>query len=194
MIHRDYSRADGEWVPNYYGGNENLEAIAFLRYTNQTIGRAAGRGDVGGGVHRLPRRHPAAGRQRSGVPLQMEPRLDARHAQLHEVRSVHRKYHHNQMTFGMLYAYTENFVLPISHDEVVHGKNRSSTVCRATPAEIRQPARLLRLYVGASGQEAAVYGCEFAQGREWNFDTSLDWHLLKGWIIGITACSDWYAI
>ena len=92
---------------------------------------------------------------------------------------VHRKYHHNQMTFGMLYAYTENFVLPISHDEVVHGKNRSSTVCRATPAKFAN-LRYYGFMWAHPGKKLLFMGCEFAQGREWNFDTSLDWHLLEG--------------
>ena len=170
MIYRDYSRADGEWVPNYYGGNENLEAIAFLRYTNQTIGRAqpgavtlAEESTDYPGVTLPP--------DANGLGFHYKWNLGWMHDTLNYMKCdpVHRKYHHNQMTFGMLYAYTENFVLPISHDEVVHGKNRSSTVCRATPAEIRQPARLLRLYVGASGQEAAVYGLRIRTGARVEF-------------------------
>ncbi len=182
MIYRDYSRADGEWVPNYYGGNENLEAIAFLRYTNQTVGQAqpgavtlAEESTDYPGVTLPP--------DANGLGFHYKWNLGWMHDTLNYMKCdpVHRKYHHNQMTFGMLYAYTENFVLPISHDEVVHGKK---SVLDRMPGDAWQKFANLRAYYGFMwahpGKKLLFMGCEFAQGREWNFDTSLDWHLLEG--------------
>ncbi|HHQ6580994.1 TPA: 1,4-alpha-glucan branching protein GlgB [Serratia fonticola] len=182
MIYRDYSRADGEWVPNYYGGNENLEAISFLRYTNQTLGKerpgavtlAEESTDYPGVT--LP---PDA----NGLGFHYKWDLGWMHDTLDYMKCdpVHRKYHHNLMTFGMLYAYTENFVLPISHDEVVHGKG---SVLDRMPGDAWQKFANLRAYYGFMwahpGKKLLFMGSEFAQGREWNFDNSLDWHLLDG--------------
>lgn len=190
MIYRDYSRAEGQWVPNYYGGRENLEAIAFLRYTNHTIGVERPGGvtmaeestDFPGVT--LP---PDAG----GLGFNYKWNMGWMHDTLNYMQCdpVHRKYHHNLMTFGMLYAYTENFILPISHDEVVHGKR---SVLDRMPGDAWQKFANLRAYYGFMwahpGKKLLFMGCEFAQGREWNFDTSLDWHLLddeNGWHKGV---------
>lgn len=190
MIYRDYSRAEGQWVPNYYGGRENLEAIAFLRYTNHTIGVERSGGvtmaeestDFPGVT--LP---PDAG----GLGFNYKWNMGWMHDTLNYLQCdpVHRKYHHNLMTFGMLYAYTENFILPISHDEVVHGKR---SVLDRMPGDAWQKFANLRAYYGFMwahpGKKLLFMGCEFAQGREWNFDTSLDWHLLddeNGWHKGV---------
>lgn len=180
MIYRDYSRAEGQWVPNYYGGRENLEAIAFLRYTNRTIGVERPGGvtmaeestDFPGVT--LP---PDAG----GLGFNYKWNMGWMHDTLNYMQCdpVHRKYHHNLMTFGMLYAYTENFILPISHDEVVHGKR---SILDRMPGDAWQKFANLRAYYAFMwahpGKKLLFMGCEFAQGREWNFDTSLDWHLL----------------
>ncbi|EKN5919189.1 TPA: 1,4-alpha-glucan branching protein GlgB [Yersinia enterocolitica] len=190
MIYRDYSRAEGQWVPNYYGGRENLEAIAFLRYTNHTIGVERSGGvtmaeestDFPGVT--LP---PDAG----GLGFNYKWNMGWMHDTLNYLQCdpVHRKYHHNLMTFGMLYAYTENFILPISHDEVVHGKR---SILDRMPGDAWQKFANLRAYYGFMwahpGKKLLFMGCEFAQGREWNFDTSLDWHLLddeNGWHKGV---------
>ncbi|MEY4474891.1 MAG: 1,4-alpha-glucan branching enzyme [Pseudomonadota bacterium] len=190
MIYRDYSRAEGQWVPNFYGGRENLEAIAFLRYTNHTIGVERSGGatmaeestDFPGVT--LP---PDAG----GLGFNYKWNMGWMHDTLNYMQCdpVHRKYHHNLMTFGMLYAYTENFILPISHDEVVHGKR---SVLDRMPGDAWQKFANLRAYYAFMwahpGKKLLFMGCEFAQGREWNFDTSLDWHLLddeNGWHIGV---------
>ncbi|CFR03071.1 1,4-alpha-glucan branching enzyme [Yersinia kristensenii] len=190
MIYRDYSRAEGQWVPNYYGGRENLEAIAFLRYTNHTIGVERPGGvtmaeestDFPGVT--LP---PDAG----GLGFNYKWNMGWMHDTLNYLQCdpIHRKYHHNLMTFGMLYAYTENFILPISHDEVVHGKR---SVLDRMPGDAWQKFANLRAYYGFMwahpGKKLLFMGCEFAQGREWNFDTSLDWHLLddeNGWHKGV---------
>ncbi|AJJ18449.1 1,4-alpha-glucan branching protein GlgB [Yersinia intermedia] len=190
MIYRDYSRAEGQWVPNYYGGRENLEAIAFLRYTNHTIGVERPGGvtmaeestDFPGVT--LP---PDAG----GLGFNYKWNMGWMHDTLNYMQCdpIHRKYHHNLMTFGMLYAYTENFILPISHDEVVHGKR---SVLDRMPGDAWQKFANLRAYYAFMwahpGKKLLFMGCEFAQGREWNFDTSLDWHLLddkNGWHSGV---------
>lgn len=190
MIYRDYSRAEGQWVPNHYGGRENLEAIAFLRYTNHTIGveRAGGvtmaeeSTDFPGVT--LP---PEAG----GLGFNYKWNMGWMHDTLNYMQCdpIHRKYHHNLMTFGMLYAYTENFILPISHDEVVHGKR---SVLDRMPGDAWQKFANLRAYYAFMwahpGKKLLFMGCEFAQGREWNFDASLDWYLLddeNGWHKGV---------
>lgn len=123
MIHRDYSRKEGEWIPNCFGGNHNLEAIDFLRYTNKTIGEqrpgavtmAEESTDFPGVT--LP---PDA----NGLGFHYKWNMGWMHDTLDYMKldPVHRKYHHNLMTFGLLYAWSENFVLALSHDEVVHGK------------------------------------------------------------------------
>ncbi|MDA5522072.1 1,4-alpha-glucan branching protein GlgB [Yersinia kristensenii] len=190
MIYRDYSRAEGQWVPNYYGGRENLEAIAFLRYTNHTIGV-----ERPGGVTMAEESTDFPGvtlpPDVGGLGFNYKWNMGWMHDTLNYLQCdpIHRKYHHNLMTFGMLYAYTENFILPISHDEVVHGKR---SVLDRMPGDAWQKFANLRAYYGFMwahpGKKLLFMGCEFAQGREWNFDTSLDWHLLddeNGWHKGV---------
>ncbi|ANI30506.1 glycogen branching protein [Yersinia entomophaga] len=190
MIYRDYSRAEGEWVPNQYGGRDNLEAISFLRYTNHTLGverpgavTLAEESTDYPGVTLPP--------EANGLGFNYKWNLGWMHDTLNymQLDPVHRKYHHNLMTFGMLYAYTENFVLPLSHDEVVHGKR---SILDRMPGDAWQKFANLRAYYGFMwahpGKKLLFMGCEFAQGREWNFDTSLDWHLLddeNGWHSGV---------
>lgn len=192
MIYRDYSRPDGEWLPNYYGGRENLEAIAFLRYTNHTIGSEA-RGAITmaeestdyPGVT-LPPEHNGLGFHYKWNMGWMNDSL--RYMQLDP---AYRKYHHNLMTFGMAYAYTENFMLPLSHDEVVHGKG---SLLDKMPGDCWQQFASLRAYYGYMwahpGKKLLFMGSEFAQGREWNVNQSLDWHLLEeagGWHKGVQS-------
>lgn len=182
MIYRDYSRAEGEWVPNYYGGRENLEAISFLRYTNRTLGHAApGSITVAeestdfNGVSRPP--------EMGGLGFWFKWNLGWMHDTLDYMKldPVHRRYHHDLLTFGMLYNYTENFVLPLSHDEVVHGKR---SILDRMPGDAWQKFANLRAYYGwmfgFPGKKLLFMGNEFAQGREWDHDSSLDWHLLEG--------------
>lgn len=190
MIYRDYSRAQGEWVPNYYGGKENLEAIAFLRYTNNMLGHArpdaitvAEESTDYPGVT-LP---PGC----NGLGFHYKWNMGWMHDTLSYMQQdpVHRKYHHDKMTFGMLYAYSENFILPLSHDEVVHGKR---SLLDRMPGDVWQKFANLRAYYGFMwafhGKKLLFMGGEFAQRREWNHDTSLDWHLLDepgGWHCGV---------
>ncbi|MEJ5062057.1 1,4-alpha-glucan branching enzyme [Erwinia sp. MYb375] len=182
MIYRDYSRAEGEWVPNHVGGRENFEAISFLRYTNRTLGHAApGSITVAeestdfDGVSRPP--------EMGGLGFWFKWNLGWMHDTLDYMKldPIYRRHHHNLMTFGMLYNYTENFVLPLSHDEVVHGKK---SILDRMPGDTWQKFANLRAYYGwmfgFPGKKLLFMGNEFAQGKEWNHDTSLDWHLLEG--------------
>ncbi|MEH9405478.1 MULTISPECIES: 1,4-alpha-glucan branching enzyme [unclassified Klebsiella] len=182
MIYRDYSRKAGEWIPNEYGGRENLEAIEFLRNTNRILGE-----QTPGAVTMAEEstdftgvtRPPAGG----GLGFWFKWNLGWMHDTLDYMKldPVHRRYHHDKMTFGMLYNYTENFVLPLSHDEVVHGKK---SILDRMPGDAWQKFANLRAYYGwlfaFPGKKLLFMGNEFAQGREWNHDVSLDWHLLEG--------------
>ncbi len=182
MIYRDYSRAEGDWVPNKYGGRENLEAIEFIRYTNRMLGQAAP------GLMTVAEEstdYPGVTRpaENGGLGFWFKWNLGWMHDTLDYMRldPVHRRYHHNLMTFAMLYHYSENFVLPLSHDEVVHGKG---SILDRMPGDAWQKFANLRAYYGwmfgFPGKKLLFMGCEFAQGKEWNHDISLDWHLLDG--------------
>jgi 1,4-alpha-glucan branching enzyme len=180
MLYRDYSRAPGEWVPNRYGGRENEEAIAFLREMTST-------------VHRL---HPGAlviAEESTAWPKVSRPveegGLGFTHkwnmGWMHDTLSymhkepVYRKHHHHQLTFGTLYAWSENFVLPLSHDEVVHGKG--SLLNKMPGDDWQKLANLRALYGwmwGQPGKKLLFMGGEVGQWKEWNVDESIDWHLL----------------
>ena len=120
MLYLDYNRKQGEWEPNKNGGKENLEAVAFLRKLNDTVlGRPPPQVHDRGGVHRMAHGHQTGQRRRPGLQLQVEHGLDERHAQLYEHGPLFRAGNHNKVTFSFFYAFSEHFVLPISHDEVV---------------------------------------------------------------------------
>jgi 1,4-alpha-glucan branching enzyme len=182
MIYRDYSRPQGEWVPNHFGGRENLEAINFIRYTNRMLGRNAPGtvtiAEESTDFHGVSR-PPEAG----GLGFWFKWNLGWMHDTLDYMKldPIYRSHHHHKMTFGMLYNYTENFVLPLSHDEVVHGKG---SILARMPGDAWQKFANLRAYYGwmwaFPGKKLLFMGDEFAQGREWNHDSSLDWHLLEG--------------
>nr|MBA2817465.1 1,4-alpha-glucan branching enzyme GlgB [Candidatus Pantoea persica] len=180
MIYRGYSRAEGEWVPNHLGGRENLEAITFLRYTNRTLGRAApGTGTEDSTDFNGVSRPPESG----GLGFWYKWNLGWMHDTLDYMKldSVYRSHHHDLMSFGMMYNYSENFMLPLSHDEVVHGKK---SILDRMPGDAWQKFANLRAYYGwmwaFPGKKLLFMGDEFAQGREWYHDSSLDWHLLEG--------------
>ncbi|MGH8272996.1 MAG: 1,4-alpha-glucan branching protein GlgB [Gammaproteobacteria bacterium] len=180
MLYLDYSRKAGEWLPNRYGGRENLEAIEFLKRMNQLVfseapgaTTAAEESTAWPGVSR-----PIyAGGLGFGYKWNMGWMHDTLEY-MHE-NPVHRRWHHHQMTFGLLYAFSENFILPLSHDEVVHGKG---SLIGKMPGDDWQRFANLRAYFGFMwghpGKKLLFMGGEFAQSREWNHDTSLDWHLL----------------
>jgi 1,4-alpha-glucan branching enzyme len=180
MLYRDYSRLPGEWTPNQYGGRENLEAVAFLRRLNELI-FAGGRGATT--IAEESTAWPGVSRPTGtgGLGFGFKWNMGWMHDTLGYMsrEPVHRRWHHNAMTFGLLYAYSENFILPLSHDEVVHGKG---SLIGRMPGDRWQRFANLRAYYGFMfghpGKKLLFMGGEFAQEREWNHDRSLDWHLL----------------
>jgi 1,4-alpha-glucan branching enzyme len=181
MLYLDYSRKQGEWIPNKFGGRENLGAIEFLRKFNEVVYKE----------------HPdiqTYAEESTSWPMVSRPiylgglgfGLKWDMGWMHDTLAyfsedpIHRKYHHNQLTFRMLYSFTENFVLPLSHDEVVHGKG--SLIGKMPGDEWQKFAnlRLLFAYMFAQpGKKLLFMGTEFGQVREWAHDTSLEWHVLQ---------------
>jgi 1,4-alpha-glucan branching enzyme len=181
MLYHDYSRNAGEWLPNIYGGRENLEAVAFLRELN-TITHAEFPGTMV--IAEESTAWPGVSRpvDTGGLGFSMKWNMGWMHDSLRYMshEPVHRKYHHNDLTFGVLYAFTENFVLPFSHDEVVHGKR--SMLYKQPGDEWQQFANLRLLYTYMftfPGKKLLFMGNEIAQGREWNFDAGIEWYLLE---------------
>jgi 1,4-alpha-glucan branching enzyme len=180
MLYLDYSRKAGEWVPNRHGGNENLEAVAFLRRLNE-ICYGTHPGTIT--VAEESTAWPAVSRPTylGGLGFGYKWNMGWMHDSLDYMSKdpIHRRFHHDRLTFGLLYAFSENFVLPLSHDEVVHGKR--SLVGRM-PGDAWQRFANLRAYYGFMwthpGKKLLFMGCEFAQEREWSHQRGLDWHLL----------------
>ena len=179
MLYRDYSRPADDWIPNVHGGRENLEAIGFLRHLNAVVAE----------------RHPGAimiAEESTAWPGVTAPpphglgftykwNMGWMHdtLQYFEHEPIHRAYHHDKISFGLHYAFSERFVLPISHDEVVHGKR---SLLAKMPGDDWQKLANLRAYLGFMwghpGKKLLFMGCEIGQWREWNHDTGIDWHLL----------------
>jgi 1,4-alpha-glucan branching enzyme len=180
MLYLDYSRQPGDWVPNKYGGNENLEAIAFLRELNTVVHQQHPGALV---MAEESTAWPQVTRPTwtGGLGFSMKWNMGWMHDTLQYMSKdpIHRHYHHDQLTFGLLYAFTENFILPFSHDEVVHGKG---SMLRKMPGdEWRRFANLRALYTlmfTYPGKKLLFMGCEFAQGDEWNHARALDWYVL----------------
>ncbi|MFA7620692.1 MAG: 1,4-alpha-glucan branching protein GlgB [Aminobacteriaceae bacterium] len=181
MLYLDYSRKQGEWVPNRHGGNENLEAVSFLKRMNEAI------------YQEFPDVQTMAEESTAwpmvtrptylgGLGFGMKWNMGWMHDTLQYMQKdpVYRKYEHNRITFSIMYAFTENFLLPFSHDEVVHGKG---SMLGKMPGDEWQQYANLRLLFGymfaLPGKKLLFMGSEFAQGREWNHDDSLFWELLQ---------------
>ncbi|WP_376099217.1 1,4-alpha-glucan branching protein GlgB [Roseomonas sp. CCTCC AB2023176] len=180
MLYRDYSRNHGEWVPNRYGGRENLEAVDFIRELNGVV------------RHRVPGAIMVAEEstawpgvsspvEEGGLGFHYKWNMGWMHDTLHTMQEdpINRRWHYSGLTFGMVYAYTERFVLPLSHDEVVHGKG---SLLRKMPGDDWQKRANLRTYLAFQwthpGKKLLFMGTEIAQPTEWNHDSQLPWHLL----------------
>jgi len=181
MLYLDYSRNHGEWETNVYGGNENLEAISFLKEFNEAV------------YSHFPDTQTIAEESTSftgvsrpvytgGLGFGMKWMMGWMHDSIKYFSTdpLYRKYHHNQITFSLIYAFTENFMLPFSHDEVVYGKG---SMLRKMPGDEWQQFANLRLLYSYMfthpGTKLLFMGAEFGQGNEWNFQNSLDWHVLE---------------
>ena len=178
MLYLDYSREDGEWLPNEFGGNQNLEAVEFLKRLNVEL-HAHGATSYA----EESTAWPSVSRpvDVGGLGFTYKWNMGWMNDTLAYMAEdpVHRKFHHDKMTFGLVYAFTENFVLPLSHDEVVHGKR---SILGRMPGDRWQKFANLRAYYGFMyahpGKKLLFMGDEIAQEREWNHDQSIDWHLL----------------
>ena len=181
MLYLDYSRKEGEWLPNQFGGRENLGAVNFLKELTSTCYRnfpgimmIAEESTAWGGVTR-----PV---DLDGLGFGFKWNMGWMHDSLEYIshQPIHRKYHHNEITFSILYAWSENYVLPFSHDEVVHGKG---SLVNKIPGDRWQKLATLRALYGYMwahpGKKLLFMGCEFAQNDEWNESRSLDWHLVE---------------
>jgi 1,4-alpha-glucan branching enzyme len=180
MLYLDYSRNPGEWVPNRHGGNENLEAIDFLRETNRLVfGRHPGAQTMAEESTAWPQ--VSRPLEMGGLGFGYKWNMGWMHDTLSymSLDPIHRRHHHGQMTFGIHYGFSEKFVLPLSHDEVVHGKG---SMLGKMPGDTWQKFANLRAYYAFMwthpGKKLLFMGGEFGQQREWNHDHALDWHLL----------------
>lgn len=181
MLYLDYSRESGEWAPNAFGGNENLEAIAFLRELNEVIHRRYPDVLI---IAEESTAWPLVTRPSwmGGLGFDMKWNMGWMHDTLEYLAldPALRRHHHELLTFGLLYAFTENFMLPLSHDEVVHGKG--SLLARMPGDRTQRFANLRLLYVYMwtyPGKKFLFMGNEFAQTREWDYNATLDWDLLR---------------
>ncbi|MFW5645548.1 MAG: 1,4-alpha-glucan branching enzyme, partial [Bacteroidota bacterium] len=181
MLYLDYSRKEGEWIPNEHGGRENLDAIHFLRDFNESV--YSSYPDVQTIAEEstawpMVTRPVYTGGLGFGMKWNMGWMHDTLSYMAHE--PIHRSYHHNQMTFSIMYAFNENFMLSLSHDEVVHGKK---SLINKMPGDNWQKFANLRALFGFMfahpGKKLHFMGMEFGQWNEWNHESSLDWHLIE---------------
>ncbi len=181
MLYLDYSRAEGEWIPNCFGGRENFEAIDFIKRLNEAVYSSHT------GIQMIAEESTAWTKVSKptwdgGLGFSMKWNMGWMNDTLvyFSKDPIYRKYHHNQLTFGLLYAFTENFMMSLSHDEVVHGKG---SLIRKMPGDDWQKFANLKLLFGymfgQPGKKLHFMGGEFGQWDEWNYQSSLDWHLLQ---------------
>jgi 1,4-alpha-glucan branching enzyme len=181
MLYLDYSRKDGEWIPNEHGGRENLEAIGFLRRMNEDAYKEHPETQT---IAEESTAWPGVSKPTyvGGLGFGMKWDMGWMHDTLEYMQHdpIHRRYHHDKLTFRSLYAFSENFVLPLSHDEVVHGKG---SLLGKMPGDEWQRFANLRLLLGyqyaQAGKKLLFMGGEIGQGREWNHDGSIEWDLLQ---------------
>jgi len=182
MLYLDYSREEGQWIPNRYGGRENIEAIDFLRRTNELVHYYYP------GVITIAEESTSFGLvshplEEHGLGFDYKWNMGWMHDNLEYFKKdpIHRRWHQNDLTFGMLYQYSERFILVFSHDEVVHGK--ASMIMKMGAWHMRDKAQTLRALYGWMwgwpGKKTLFMGCDFGQSEEWKYDSSLDWHLLQ---------------
>ncbi|HEX8917184.1 MAG TPA: 1,4-alpha-glucan branching protein GlgB, partial [Chloroflexota bacterium] len=180
MLYLDYSREDGQWIPNRYGGRENLEAIDFLRDVNKAVHEEfPGTLTVAEESTAWPRVTGSV--EEGGLGFDLKWNMGWMHDTLEYISldPVHRRYHQGELTFSLMYAFSEHFVLPLSHDEIVHGKRSMLDKMPGDNWQKFANVRLLYTYMyGHPGKKLLFMGSEFAQWNEWKYDQSLDWHLL----------------
>ena len=181
MLYLDYSRTEGQWIPNEYGGRENLEVISFLKHMNSVLHQEHPGALI---TAEESTSYPMVSRpaHMGGLGFSMKWNMGWMHDILEYLQQdpIHRRYHHDSLTFGLLYAFTENFVLPFSHDEVVHGKG--SMINKMPGDEWQRYANLRLLYTFMftyPGKKLLFMGSEFAQGAEWDCERALDWYCLN---------------
>ena len=180
MLYRDYSRSEGEWVPNVFGGRENLEAIGFLRHLNTVVAeRCPGVMMIAEESTAWPGVTRPVGE--GGLGFSYKWNMGWMHDTLSYIARdpIHRRYHHDEITFGLLYAFSERFILPLSHDEVVHGKR---SLIGKMPGDHWQRLANLRAYLAFMwahpGKKLLFMGGELAQEHEWSHDGEIEWHRL----------------
>ena len=181
MLYLDYSREEGEWVPNEYGGNEDLDAVAFLKEYNEVI-HAREPGVISAAEESTAWPGVSRPTYLGGLGFGFKWNMGWMHDTLAYFQNdpIYRRYHHHELTFSLVYAFTENFILPLSHDEVVHGKGSLLTKMPGDRWQKLANLRSLYAYMWAHpGKKLLFMGQEFAQEQEWSENRSLDWHLLE---------------